>query len=180
MTQISLAAAEAALGVLSGQFQLSVGSSPPGWTPGLWWYNTSVNALYGWNATQWVSLAQRYLALLYTDPATSGAGGGPAVYISDLTECQDAGYTRQLCAFSPAAPLTTGVPVQVSNTSAVTVGPFTVDMTGAASWVALVSCPSGVNGMLLYTWNVPSDQTQQVGASQSITYPAGTVVLDQS
>lgn len=180
MTQIALAAAEAALDVLSGNFQLVVGTNPPAYAPGLWFYNTSVQQLYGWNGTDWVSLAQRYLALLYADPATSGAGGGPAVSISDLVECQDAGYSRPLVSFSPAAPLTTGVPVQVSNTAAVTVGPFEVDMTGTASWVALVTCPSGTDGMLLYTWDVPSDQTQQVGASQSITYPAGTVVLDQT
>lgn len=179
MTAISLGAAESALNVLTGNFALSVGTNPPTFTPGLYWWNTSVSQLYGWNGSGWYSLAQRYLTLLYANPATSGAGGTPAVLISDLVECTDTGYSRQLTTFGVAAPVTTGLPVQSTNQSAVTFS-FPNGMTNYASWVALVTCPSGVNGLLLATWDVPSGMTQNVGPGQSITYPANSVVLDQA
>lgn len=182
MTSISLTAASASLNVLTGNFNLVVGTSQPSDTSGAtWWWNTTASALFAYSGDPtigWVNLAKRYIALLYADPATSGPGGTPAVKISDLTECSDTGYARQLVTFSPAAPVTTGLPVGSSNTNAVTFT-FPTGMTGYASWVALVTAPSGNAGLLLQTWDVPTDYTQNVGASQSITYPAGAFVLEQ-
>jgi hypothetical protein len=182
MTQIAAVAAEAALNVLSGQFALSVGSSAPTYVPGLYWWNTSgTPALYGWNGSAWISLANRYLALLYANPATSGPGGGPAVLMSDLVECTDTGYARQPVTFTPASPISgSSVPVQAANTASITFGPFGIDMTGTAGWVALVTAATGTGGLYLYEWDVPSNQTQRVLASQSISLPAGTLTLDQA
>jgi hypothetical protein len=187
MTAISLPAAEAALNVLTGNFNLVVQSSTPSYTPGMWWWNTASGggALYAYSGNPlvglsgWVNLSQRYIALLYQDPSTSGGGGGPATSISDLVECTDAGYSRQLVTFTPAAPGSNGtLPVIASNTANVTFS-FPQGMTGYASWVALVTAASGTAGLLLQTWDVPSQYTQNVGPGQSITYPAGAIVLEQ-
>lgn len=187
MTAISLPAAEAALNVLTGNFNLVVSPTAPTYTPGTWWENSSTtpNQLYAYSGDPtvgnngWVSLVKRYLCLLYGDPATSGPGGGPAIQIADLVECKDSGYSRQLAAFSAAAPGASGtLPVMSSNTANLTFS-FPQGMTGYASWVALVTAPTGNAGLLLHTWNVPDDYTQNVGPGQSITYPAGAVVLEQ-
>lgn len=187
MTSISLPAAEAALSVLTGNFNLVVSSSAPTYTAGMWWWNdaTDPGALYAYSGDTtvgiqgWVNLSTRYVALLYGDPDTSAAGGTPATQISDLVECTDTGYARQVATFGPPAPVSTGLPVQSANLTDITFS-FPTGMTGYASWVGLVTAPSGTDGMYLQNWTVPADYTQNVGAGESITYPAGAIVLEQS
>lgn len=188
MTSIALNAAEAALNVLAGGFNLVIAANPPTYTAGMWWWNnsTSPGALYAYTGDTslgtngWVDISKRYIALLYADPSTSGSGGTPAVSISDLSECTDTGYSRQLVTFTSAAPPanTTGLPVQVANTADISFS-FPQGMSGYASWVALVTASSGDAGLLLQTWDVPTGMTQNVGAGQSLTYPAGSIVLQQ-
>lgn len=115
-----------------------------------------------------------YLALLTGNPATSAAGGTQAVLISDLVEDTTTGYARQSITFStPSAAL----PSQVSNTGAITFGPYGANMTVPDQWVALVTVQSGTNGLLLYTWQL--DTAEQVLNTQPIVIPAGALILDQ-
>lgn len=181
MTSIAPVPAETAVNFYTGKLTVTVASSAPSFTAGLLWQNSSTGHLNAWNGTAWADVSARYLMLLYADPATSGPGGGPALQMPDLVECADTGYARQAVTFTAAAPVSGGYPpVSASNTAAVTFGPFGIDMTGTASWVALVSSSSGTSGLYLWYWNVPADQTQQVTASNSITIPAGTCVIDQA
>lgn len=46
--------------------------------------------------------ADRYVALLTSDPSSSGPGGGYAMAISDLVEDTTAGYSRQQVTFAPS------------------------------------------------------------------------------
>jgi len=176
--QIAPLSADATLNLLAGAFNLVAQSSAPTWVPGKYWFNTSSSALNFWNGTTWVDASHRYLALLTADPMTTGPGGGQSAAVSDLTECADSGYARIPVTYSVASGVVT--PVSVSNTSLLTWGPFNVDMAAPVGWVAMVTVQSGNAGMLVYTWEVPGNMTQQVQASQFIQCPAAGLVMSQS
>ena len=159
-------------------------SAPASWIPGQVWINTSAgNAVYVYDGTtpynsgHWAAAGSLYLALLTADPATSGAGSTPAVTISDLVEDATAGYARQAVTFSQITQGTaTEPPAQVSNTGAITFGPYTANQLLPVQWAALVTALTGTTGLLLYTWTL--DTVQQVDVSQPIIFPAGDIVLD--
>jgi hypothetical protein len=175
---IAQTGALASLNNIAGLTTPVVASSAPSWIPGRYWVNTSdSNAIYDWNGSSWVKVptaGSRYLALLITDPATSGSGGGPAVNVSDLIEDTTSGYARQLITFSDAV---SGIPNMLSNSAAITFGPYSANMPAAAQWAAMVTSASGSSGLLLYTWDL--DTPQQVDVSQEIIIPAGDLVLDE-
>lgn len=177
---IAQTGALASLNNIAGKSVPAVASSAPTWHPGLYWVNTAdSNNVYDWDpsTTSWIKVpaaGSRYLALLITDPATSGSGGGPAVNVSDLIEDTTSGYSRQLISFSYAV---SGTPNSLSNSGAITFGPYSADMPAAAQWAALVTSASGTSGLLLYTWDL--DTPQQVDVSQEIIIPAGGLVLDE-
>lgn len=177
--QIAPLAADATLNLLAGSFSLAVQSTAPTYVPGLYWVDSGhSNALNMYNGTTWVNVVSRYLALLTANPATSGPGGGPAVLVSDLAECSDSGYARIPVAMTTASG--TATPAVSSNTGLLTWGPFNVDMAAAVSWLALVTVQSGNTGLLVYTWSVPTNMTQQVDASEFIQCPTGGLVMSQS
>lgn len=177
--QIAPIAADATLNLLSGEFTLAVQSSAPTWVPGLYWVDSGHgNALNMYNGITWVNVANRYLALLTSDPATSGPGGTPAVLISDLDECSDSGYARQPVTMGTATG--TSTPAVAANSGLITWGPFNVDMALPVSWLALVTVQSGSNGLLVWTWDVPAEMAQQVAASEFVQCPTGGLVMSQS
>ena len=163
MTGVAQVGAQAQLNLLTATALPVVSSSAPTWIPGLIWVNTTTNppVLYRWNGVSWVAAGTgvNYLVLLTADP--SGL-----VNISDLTECQDAGYSRQLAPFSAA---TATNPVTASNSSLIQFGPFTVNMALPVQWMALVSAQAGTNGFLYQTWTL--SQQWQVLATQTIDIP---------
>lgn len=163
-----------------------VGAAAPGsWIPGQLWVNTSAgNAIYfydgtsPYNAAHWAVIGSLYLALLTGDPSTSGAGGSPAVNLSDLAEDTTSGYARQVVTFSQITQANATLPpAAASNTGAITFGPYTANQALPVQWAALVTASSGTAGLLLYTWSL--DTIEQVLTSQPIILPAGTLVLDQ-
>jgi hypothetical protein len=183
--QVAQWGAASLLNHICGQAQPYVGATAPtSWIPGQVWVNTSEgNAIYTYNGTSpystsgWAAAPGQYLALLTSDPATSGSGGGPAVLISDLVEDQTSGYGRQSVTWSQITQSTATVPpAQASNTNTVTFGPYTANQELAVQWAALVTAQTGTVGLLLYTWDL--DTIEQVEVSQPIIIPAGSLVLD--
>jgi hypothetical protein len=161
------------------------GTAPGSWIPGQYWIDSAssyaVMAYDGtspYNTSHWFAVGDLYLALLTTDPATSGSGGGPSVLLSDLVEDTTSGYARQTVTFSQITQSSATVPpAQASNTGTITFGPYTANQALPVQWAALVTASSGTVGLLLYTWNL--DTVEQVQDSQPIIIPAGGLVLDQ-
>jgi hypothetical protein len=159
-------------------------SAPASWIPGQVWVNTSAgNAIYvydgttPYNSAHWAASGSLYLALLTSDPTTSGSGSTPAVSISDLVEDATSGYARQAVTFSQITQGTaTEPPAQASNTGAITFGPYTANQALPVQWAALVTALSGTTGLLVYWWTL--DTIEQVSVSQPIIIPAGDLVLD--
>lgn len=159
-------------------------TAPTSWIPGQVWVNSSAgNANYvydgttPYNSAHWAAVGSLYVALLTADPSTSGSGGTPAVNISDLVEDLTTGYARQVVTFSQLTQSTAVVPPEpASNTGTITWGPYTANQALPVQWAALVTALSGTVGLLLYTWNL--DTIEQVLTAQSITIPAGNLVLD--
>lgn len=177
-SQIAQYGAEATLNHLSGYAFPALGTSAPSWFPGLYWVNTtSTPVIESWNGTTWgvVTSAPRYIALLTADPSTSGTGGSPAVFVSDLAEVNTAGYSRQPAIFTQA---TNAYPSVCSNTAVLNYGPFTAPMTSAAGWAAMVTSASGTAGYLLCTWVLTT--SVQVSTGQSIEFAIGNLVMDQA
>lgn len=174
--QIAPVGAQIQLNALCGTVLPYVGSTAPTWVPGLYWVDTGhSNLVKDWNGTAWIAATgDRYLALLTADPGSSGAGGGIAVNVSDLVELENSGYARVQVILSQA---TQTIPSIVTNTGLVSWGPMLADMTVQASWVAMVSSPSGSSGVLCYTWQVPP---QQVTASEMIQIPTSALEIEQS
>jgi hypothetical protein len=170
--------AELSLNTIAGLTVPVVSSVAPTWIPGLYWVNTGdSNNVYDWNGSAWVKVpaaGSRYLALLTADPDTSGAGGTPAVSLSDLLEDTTSGYARQLFVMSGATP---GPPAGMVNANTITFGPYGANMPVADQWSALVTSASGTSGLLLYTWDL--DTIEQVSVSQNIVFPAGSLSLGQ-
>lgn len=121
-----------------------------------------------------LSISTLYVALLTADPSTSGPSSGPAVAMTDLVEDTTSGYARQSVSFT--AP-TSAVPSEVSNSSALTFGPYSANQATAVQWAALVTVSTGTSGHLLYTWVL--DTSQQVLDTQSIVIPANDLTLLQ-
>ena len=178
MTQLAQIGDQSLVNHLSGVAApvASVGSSPPTWFPGLYWYNTTASAFEGWNGTAWSTGAfgLRYLALLTADPVLGGA-----VNISDtgFVELTTTGYLRQSVAFNQAS---SSYPSQASNTSLITFGPMSISMVVPIQWVALVTTgptgePSNEAGFFLASWQLVAPV--QVDASQSIQIGIGQLVI---
>lgn len=169
MTGVAQVGAQGQLNHLTAASLPVISSSAPTWIPGLLWVNTTTNppVLYRWNGVAWVAAGTgvNYLALLTADPTG-------LVNISDLTECQDAGYARQLAPFNPA---TSTSPVTANNSSLIQFGPFTVNMALPVQWMALVSAQAGNNGQLYQTWTL--SQQWQVLATQTIDIPTAGLAI---
>lgn len=161
------------------------GTAPTSWIPGQLWINSAESyAVYAYNGTtpyntaDWAAIGNLYLALLTSDPSTSGADGGPSVKISDLVEDTTSGYARQEVTFTQITQSDATVPpAQASNTGAIEFGPYEANQTLAVQWAALVTASTGTTGLLLYTWTL--DTVEQVQTSQPIIIPEGSLVLDQ-
>lgn len=110
-----------------------------------------------------------YLALLTTDPVAGGT-----VWLGDagFTECQTAGYSRQLVDFT--APSTT-YPSASSNTIVLTFGVMSSTMLVPVQWAALVTSASGTGGYFLASWSLPVPL--QVDVSQSIQCGANQLII---
>lgn len=71
-----------------------------------------------------------------------------------------------------------GYPAVISNTAALTWGPYSAAQALPVQWAALVTCTTGSLGLLKYMWALPGPQ--QVGVSQSISAGAGYFTIGQS
>ena len=144
-------------------------SSPLSGVLGQYWVNASSSSTVQiWNGTSWVAIGGPYLALLTADPTGSTT-------MSQLSECADSGYSRQVVDWNPA---TAGTPVSIQNGALITFGPFSVNMTLPCQWLALVSVPTGTNGLLLETFTLSSPQ--QVLATQNITLAPQALTITDS
>lgn len=169
MTGIAEIGAQGTLNHLTGVANPVISNTAPTWFPGLMWVNTTSNppTLNQWNGVAWVAAGSFYIALLTSDPTGQ-------VNISGLTECLDAGYTRQAVTFAQASAT---YPSTTSNTNLLQFGPFTVNMSLPVQWLALVTSAAGTNGFLRETWSLSAPQ--QVLASQTIDIPAGALGITQ-
>jgi hypothetical protein len=118
-----------------------------------------------WNGTGWVAAGNPYLALLVADPTGVST-------IAGLTECSDSGYSRTEISFGAAS---AAYPSIASNSSLISFGPFSVNMSLPAQWLALVSVSSGTTGLLLDTWTF--SPPKQVSATQYISIAAGALEI---
>ena len=169
MTGVAQTGAQLQLNALTGAAVPVVSGSAPTWIPGLYWIDTSSgNAIKTWNGSTWSATTSVYLALLTADPTG-------LTTIASLTECADAGYVRQAVTFNSA---TSAVPSVSSNSSLIQFGPFSVNMTLGAQWLALVTSSTGTTGFLLETWTLSTPQ--QVLSTQSIDIAAGALNITQS
>lgn len=169
MSGVALTGAQVQLNALTGVSIPVVSTSAPSTPiPGQFWINVASAPVNQWNGSAWVPATAGYLALLTADPTGQTT-------IAGLTECADAGYTRQLASFAPA---TSVVPSTTTNTSLIVFGPFSVNMTLPAQWLALVSSSSGTNGFLLETWALSAQE--QVLQTQTVDIPAGALLITQS
>jgi hypothetical protein len=169
LTGIAQAGAQTYINSITGVSIPVVASSAPTGVTGGWWVNTSSgNAVMSWNGTSWVAAGNPYLALLTADPTGQSS-------ISGITECSDSGYARVEVSFGAAS---AAYPSVASNSSLITFGPFSVNMSLPAQWLALVSVSSGTTGLLLDTWTLAVPQ--QVSATQTIDIAAGTLQITTS
>jgi hypothetical protein len=144
-----------------------------------YWVNTTSGAVLnqwmpvsGGASGAWVTSpapGNLYIALLTTDPVAGGA-----VWLGDggFTECQTAGYSRQLVDFT--AP-TAAYPSASSNTAVLTFGPMSATMIVPVQWAALVTSASGTGGYFLASWQL--GVALQVDVSQSIQCGIGQLIL---
>jgi hypothetical protein len=144
-------------------------STPSSGVLGQYWVNASnASTVQVWNGTAWVSVVGPYLALLTADPTGN-------TEISQLAECADSGYSRQIVDWSSA---TSGTPVSIQNSALITFGPFSVNMALPCQWLALVSVSTGTTGLLLETFTLSSPQ--QVLATQTITLAPQALTITDS
>lgn len=172
----------------SGEASPSIGTSAPGsWIVGQEWVDTTSGAVlkvYDPHTAAWVAGPyQMYMATLTSDPSTSGPGGGLPVNISDVSGLEDttAGYLRQPVTFGVAS---AAEPSILQNSNVLTFGPYTANQSLPVGYTALMAIPAAftssytplastvLNGLLLYTWQVPNPQ-QQLN-TQSIMVAAST------
>lgn len=107
-----------------------------------------------------------YLALLIADP------GADIPDLTTLPEISTPGYARQQVVWT--AP--TGDPVTTQNNALLFYGPFTADMTDAATHAALVSTASGTTGDVIYVWPI-ADPLLAV-TNESLQIAAGSLTLN--
>jgi len=144
-------------------------STPSTGVLGQYWVNASSSSIVQvWNGSTWVVAGDPYIALLTADPTGS-------TEISQLSECTDSGYSRQIVDWNSATATT---PVSIQNSALITFGPFSINMTLPCQWLALVSVPTGTNGLLLETFTLSSPQ--QVLATQSITLAPESLTITDS
>jgi hypothetical protein len=166
MTGMTQTGAQIQLNAVTGAAVPIVGGSAPASIPGLYWVDSGT--VKSWNGSAWVAAVNPYMVLLTADPTG-------LVNISDLSEVTDSGYARVQTTFSPA---TGAYPAVALNASLITFGPFTVNMSIPAQWLALVSVSTGTTGLLLNTWTI--SVPQQVSATQTIDIAAGALSITQS
>ena len=169
MTGIAQQGAQYQLNSLTGVAAPIVNTSTPGsGVLGQYWVNaSSASAVSQWNGAAWVTSALPYLALLTADPTG-------LTTIASLSECADAGYSRQQVTYAAA---TATVPVTITNTNIITFS-FSANMSQPVQWLALVSPSTGTTGLLLVTWTISAPQ--QVLATQSINFAASTLTFTDS
>ncbi|MFI6495886.1 hypothetical protein [Nonomuraea typhae] len=119
-------------------------------------------------ALRWTTTFSVYLALM-TSSAPDNVG------LSSLPEVTTPGYSRQLALFSPA---TLSRPSTSSNSSVITFGPMTADMSVPATHVAMVTAQVGTVGDVLYIWQL--DTTQQAVNGQALQIAIGKLTLSQN
>lgn len=169
MTGLAQYGAQIQVNALNGlTFPVVSGTAPSTPVPGQQWVNTSSgNSVNEYNGSAWVTAGTRYLALCTADPSGSTT-------IAELQEVTDAGYSRVTIPWSPA---TASIPSVGTNSGLILFGPFTVNMSLPAQWVAMVTVASGTTGHLIYTWTL--DAPQQVDATQSVAIAASALNEDQ-
>lgn len=169
MTGIAQAGAQIELNALTGVSIPVVASSAPAGVMGGWWINSSSSySVNTWSGSAWIAAGNPYLALLVADPTGQSA-------ISGLTECTDSGYSRVQVSFGAA---TAAYPSVASNSSLITFGPFSVNMSLPAQWLALVSVSTGTTGLLMNSWTISTPQ--QVLDTQTINIAAGALQMTNS
>ena len=112
-----------------------------------------------------------YLALLSAAPTD-------ATTMATMTEIGTPGtngYSRPLVAFSAPSGTTLS---STSNTSALTIGPFTGSAPGTATYAALVSANTGTSGELTFSWTLDVPKAAAVG--DSITLAVGALVCTET
>lgn len=169
MTGMAQAGAQIQLNALTGySIPVVASSAPTGFTGGFWINSSSGYSVNSWSGSSWVTASLPYLALLTADPTG-------ATTIAGLSECTDSGYSRVQVAFGAAS---AAYPSTASNSSLLTFGPFSVNMTLPVQWLALVTVSSGTAGLLTNTWTISSPQ--QVEATQTINIAAAALQITQS
>jgi hypothetical protein len=169
MTGIGQSGAQVQLNALTNvSIPVVQGTAPTGVNGG-WWINSSSSYTVNmWNGSAWIAAANNYLALLTADPTGQTT-------IAGLSECGDSGYARVQVAFTAA---TAASPSIAANSSLLTFGPFSVNMSLPVQWLALVTPASGTTGLLLDTWTISSPQ--QVSATQTINIAASALQITTS
>jgi hypothetical protein len=110
-----------------------------------------------------------YLALLTADP------GSPLTDASTLAEITTPGYARQQVVWTAPS----GTPMTTQNSALLFYGPFTADMTDAASYAALVSAATGTTGVdVMYVWPIASPMLAVT--AESLQIAAGLLTLNGS
>jgi hypothetical protein len=109
-----------------------------------------------------------YLALLIDDPTQEDG----TYSMTALPEVSTPGYARQQVVWTAPS----GAPMTTANNALLFYGPFTADMTDAASFAALVTSASGTTGTVIYAW--PIDSPLQAATNESLQIAAGALTLN--
>jgi hypothetical protein len=107
-----------------------------------------------------------YLALLTSAPNDASS-------IANLAEVNTSGYARQAVSWTSASAAN---PVVVTNSTAVTFGPFSSAMAFPALYAALVSAGSGSSGDFLFWWQL--EFAIQAGQNESVQFAIGALEID--
>ena len=130
------------------------------------WAGKALDLLTG-RAVTLTAPRNTYLALLTADPGT------PLADATTLAEITTPGYARQQVVWTAPA----NTPMTTANSALLFYGPFTADMTSAASFAALVSAATGTTGVdVLYVWPIASPLLAT--ANQSLQIAAGLLTLN--
>jgi hypothetical protein len=109
-----------------------------------------------------------YLALLIADPTQEDG----TYSMTSLAEVSTPGYARQQVVWTAPS----GAPMTTANNALLFYGPFTADMTDAATFAALVTSASGTTGSVIYAW--PIDSPLQAATNESLQIAAGALTLN--
>ncbi|MFE9525244.1 hypothetical protein [Streptomyces sp. NPDC006631] len=132
------------------------------------WAAAALDFLTG-RAVAYTAPRSTYLALLTADPTPED---GSAASMTTMSEITTAGYARQQVTWTAPA----GVTKVTANNALLFYGPFTADMTDAASFAALVTTASGTAGQIIYVW--PIDGPLQAATNESLQIAAGSLTLN--